>query len=70
MRRVIERGLIAWPVLRQPEPAVAVPLIAPDKVNHLGAAELRLRDDEERAARLAVILVGESPTSIGVQSML
>src|ERR1700681_3392052 len=28
------------------------------------------REGEERAARLAAILVGESPTSIGVQSML
>jgi hypothetical protein len=28
------------------------------------------RKGEERAARLAAILVGESPTSIGVQSML
>src|SRR5215813_11207931 len=27
-------------------------------------------EGEERAARLAAILVGESPTSIGVQSML
>ena len=28
------------------------------------------REGEERAARLAAILVGESPTNIGVQSML
>jgi hypothetical protein len=34
------------------------------------SAAIAEREGEERAARLAVILVGESPTSIGVQSML
>jgi hypothetical protein len=35
-----------------------------------GAATGPHREGEERAARLAAILVGGSPTSIGVQSML
>jgi hypothetical protein len=38
--------------------------------DRLAATSGPYREGEERAARLAAILVGESPTSIGVQSML